>query len=73
MSEISVEVVPVLIKYLCDSCKTELRCTGSQLLSNPPKFVHMCPKCQKEYILSKAYPAITYIEPTKTEFQQLLH
>lgn len=56
--------VPIELHYLCDDCKTELESTGKVLTSDPLKYVHLCPKCNKEYWLEHPYPYITYEDKT---------
>ena len=56
--------VPIELHYLCDDCKTELEPTGKVLTSDPLKYVHICPKCNKEYWLEHPYPYITYEDKT---------
>lgn len=38
--------------------------TGRVLLSNPPQYVHICPKCNKEYHLDNVYPCLVYEDKT---------
>lgn len=35
----------------CDDCEVPLDMTNTQLLSDPPKQVMKCPKCNKEYYI----------------------
>jgi DNA-directed RNA polymerase subunit RPC12/RpoP len=56
--------VPVELHYLCDECRTEVEPTGQILTSNPAKFVHKCPKCNKEIWLDHSYPCIVYEDKT---------
>lgn len=49
-------VTPMLVKAFCDVCGTELlRDDNNTLLSYPPKYLHKCPKCGKEFMLTQ-YP-----------------
>lgn len=57
--------IPVELHYYCDECKTvEIEATGRVLTSNPPQYVHICPKCNKEYHLDNVYPCIDYEDKT---------
>lgn len=56
--------VPVELHYHCDECGTEVEPTGQILTSDPPKFIHKCPKCNKEVWLDHSYPCIVYEDKT---------
>jgi DNA-directed RNA polymerase subunit RPC12/RpoP len=62
--------IPVELHYYCDDCKTEIKfdletdTLGRVLLSNPPQYVHICPKCNKKYHLDTVYPCIVYEDKT---------
>lgn len=66
MPEVKVEVVPVGIQYLCDSCgngymaREDIGLGGSMLLTNPPKYKHKCNNCWVEEYLTETYPTIRY-------------
>ena len=40
--------IPVELHYHCDKCNTEVEFTGNVLMSNPAKYVHKCPNCNKK-------------------------
>ena len=54
------EVKPFEVKQYCELCGEELTFTGEVLLSNPPKYVHKCDKCGKQFTFSQSYPSIEY-------------
>ena len=54
------EVKAFEVKQYCDACGEELTFTGQRLLSNPPKYVHICNKCGKSFTFSQSYPCIEY-------------
>lgn len=56
--------IPIELHYYCDDCKTEVEATGRVLLLNPQQYVHICPKCNKEYYLDNVYPCIVYEDKT---------
>lgn len=33
----------------CDDCDEQLKDTGIALMSNPPQYQYICPKCNKTY------------------------
>lgn len=37
----------------CDDCNIQLNNCNTQLLSDPPISIYMCPKCKKEYHFSQ--------------------
>lgn len=37
----------------CDDCNIPLNDRGTRLMSNPPKIVMICPKCNKEYYIDE--------------------
>jgi len=44
--------------FICEDCFVPVRCAKEKrLLSDPPKYVNICPKCGKSYILSYSFPA----------------
>ena len=45
------EVKAFEVKQYCDACGEELTFTGQRLLSNPPKYVHICNKCGKRFFI----------------------
>ena len=54
------EVKAFEVKQYCDACGDELTFTGEVLLSNPPKYVHICDKCGKKFTFSQSYPCIEH-------------
>ena len=56
--------IPVELHYYCDDCNIEVESTGRVLTSNPLKFVHICPKCGKEFWLEQGYPCIVFEDKT---------
>lgn len=58
---------PIEVKLFCDYCGEEMEATGGVLLSDPPQYVHVCPKCNaKQNIRNKQYPYIKYEDVEKT-------
>lgn len=59
-----IELVPYRVYKYCDDCKErgKLLFNGKTLPSNPPRYVHECPICKKEYNLRTTYPAVVYEE-----------
>jgi len=52
--------------YVCDDCGGEVVYTdGNMLLTCPPKFVHKCSKCNKEYTFTWKYPYTKYVRNIK--------
>lgn len=49
-------------RLYCDECGEEMEFTGMCLTSYPPKYPHMCPKCEKRVIMTEIYPIIRYEE-----------
>ena len=57
-------VTPMLAEAFCDECGTELLHDDDCVLATyPPKYLHKCPKCSKEFMLDTQYPKIVF-EPT---------
>lgn len=47
----------------CDNCGVgQMRSNGTQLLSYPPKYPHVCNNCGYKENYSKSYPSIEYGE-----------
>ena len=57
-----VKVETYLEKIICDRCKEgEMLPTGNNMyLTEPPKFEHMCNKCNNIEIYQEKYPTIKY-------------
>lgn len=53
------EMRPVLMTASCRDCNVEMRPIKT-LMSMPPKYVHECPDCLKEEVLSVSYPTIAW-------------
>lgn len=50
-------------RLYCDNCGEEMQLSdGCTLLSNPPKYAYICPKCNNTEIISEIYPKIRYKE-----------
>lgn len=58
--EKNISVVPVEVHLYCDECGTEMDFLGQVLMSNPPQYPHVCPKCGSQRIMDAQYPRITY-------------
>jgi hypothetical protein len=59
--EISEEVRPVFIKYICDTCgEGEMAFKGIVLTSYPAQYPHSCIKCGQEQTFFKQYPTLEY-------------
>lgn len=68
MAEQNFEIVPVGIKYICDSCDDgEMEYTGNMLMTHPARFAHRCKKCNSDQSFLKKYPTIEY--KTKEQHQ----
>ena len=39
---------------ICDDCQEILQNTGVQLLTSPPKYQLVCPKCSKSYTFNES-------------------
>ena len=53
--------IPVVEKLYCDDCGVEL--DECQVLLTPPeKYKYMCPRCRKEIVTEKMYPATSYYQ-----------
>jgi len=51
----------VEVRVYCDVCKdTELRSNSFVNPVNPPRYAHICPKCNKKFNLDVLYPCIEY-------------
>ena len=62
---------PIEVKLFCDYCGEEMEATGEVLLTYPPQYVHVCPKCNaKQNIRNKQYPYIKYEDVEKTIVNQ---
>lgn len=48
------------IEFCCDKCRVPVEYTGINKLTDPPKLGHKCPKCGREYWLTKVSPSIEY-------------
>ncbi|MBO5424418.1 MAG: hypothetical protein J6A25_02795 [Lachnospiraceae bacterium] len=61
--EIHYNIKPVGVRYLCDNCNGEMKHTdGIVLMSNPPKYKHICSNCGEIEYLEEVYPTIRWIE-----------
>ena len=60
--ELSNEVRPIQINYVCDECHTGnmLRYGNLRLDSFPPQYPHECNFCGHRQNFSKIYPIIEY-------------
>lgn len=57
----------------CERCGTEMERTGQVLLSCPPKYPHICPKCGYKETHLKGYPCTEFVnikEETKCQTQK---
>ena len=54
-----IELKPVIYVAKCD-CGGEYEYTGRVLLSNPPKYVHKCNRCNLPVNLNRISPHICY-------------
>ena len=52
--------VPVELHLHCDKCGTEMEFEGKVLISDPPQYPHICPKCGTKKIMEAQYPHIEY-------------
>lgn len=52
--------VPVEMHLHCDKCGTEMEFEEKVLMSDPPQFPHVCPKCGERQIMNAQYPHIEY-------------
>lgn len=61
MEEISY-LKPVMVKMKCDKCGEGYmkRSDNTVLLSNPPKYNHVCDKCGNRTRYTKSYPCIEF-------------
>ena len=56
-------VIPVRVVLYCGECETEMKHNGDVYLTNPPKYLYICPKCgYKETVRGQMYPYIKYID-----------
>jgi hypothetical protein len=55
-------VLPVSVEFYCDCSRppTLLPPPKATLQSDPPQYLHQCPNCKEEYILSHASGAIMH-------------
>ena len=62
MPEITSPAKVVWIKYACDGCGGEVKhAPGVTLMSNPPKFLHVCEGFGREYRLTRCYPTYNIV------------
>ena len=54
-------------RLYCDKCGTEMYFSGEVLLSYPPQFPHICPKCGFKITTKEQYPKLKYIPITGEE------
>ena len=54
-------------RLYCDKCGTEMYFSGEVLLSYPPQFPHVCPKCGFMITTKEQYPKLKYIPITGEE------
>jgi len=67
MTEKRTELRTFMVRLMCDKCSEgEMKPTGIQLSSNPPKYPHKCDKCGAETTVrgGKPYPRIEHEEVT---------
>jgi len=67
MPEVKIPVQASKIYYYCDECYSPVN-NGVRLFNkhiclsvHPPKYIHYCPLCDKEFNLDKSYPSIEFI------------
>lgn len=53
-------MTPILVEAWCKICKESLSNLQEISLSNPPVYLHVCPKCGSEFHLDKSYPYMDY-------------
>ena len=51
MSEKEQPVKTVKMEYYCDDCDIATEYSGVMLMVDPPWYVYVCPKCEKQYYL----------------------
>lgn len=50
-------------KLICENCGGEMKQKGDVcLMSEPPKFTHICETCGNSIITNERYPAIRFIQ-----------
>lgn len=54
-------------RLYCDKCGTEMYFSGEVLLSFPPKFPYVCPKCGFKIATKEQYPKLKHIAITGEE------
>ena len=59
------EVKTFISNLVCEKCnegfmQKDTTGTATVLMSNPPKFKHVCTKCEREDWYVQQYPALTY-------------
>jgi hypothetical protein len=71
MSEIATPVQLIEVTYGCDKkgCDGEMKPTDTVLMSNPPKYLHICNKCNVQFTLTKAYPVMQHREMRHKEIK----
>jgi hypothetical protein len=56
-------ICAIRVRYVCDKClEGDMRPTGETLLSDPPKFPHVCEACGHKGLFCVIYPHIRYEE-----------
>jgi hypothetical protein len=60
MTEITTVMVPVEIDKACACLSGRMRPTGAALMSNPPKYPHVCNRCGHKETFRVKYPHITH-------------
>ena len=61
------EVRVFMDELICDYCGAKMESSGVVLMSDPPMFEHICPKCGKKACPREKYPSIRY-EPLITKY-----
>lgn len=56
------EAKTYICRAFCEECQEEMKEHNFMLMSSPPKYTYICPKCKKEETSTICYPQMKYSE-----------